>query len=80
VDAPLDDINVTKFVGLIQELSTHSQFIIITHNKKTMEIAHTLYGITMESPGVSKVVSVKLNEPETETPPESEKPLRVATG
>jgi len=80
VDAPLDDVNVTKFVELIQELSTYSQFIVITHNKRTMEIAHTLYGITMESPGVSKVVSVRLNEPEAETPPESEKQLRVAAG
>ena len=80
VDAPLDDANVTKFLRLIQELSTYSQFIMITHNKKTMEIAHTLYGITVESPGVSKVVSVRLNEPETETPPESEKQLRVAAG
>ncbi len=64
VDAPLDDANVAKFLQMIQELSDQSQLIVITHNKKTMEIAHTLYGITMESPGISKVVSVKLNDPD----------------
>ncbi|MBW2121404.1 MAG: chromosome segregation protein SMC [Deltaproteobacteria bacterium] len=64
VDAPLDDTNVGKFLEMIQELSGRSQLIVITHNKKTMEIAHTLYGITMESPGISKVVSVRLNQPE----------------
>jgi chromosome segregation protein len=63
VDAPLDDSNVTKFLEILQELSDRSQLVVITHNKKTMEIAQTLYGITMESPGISKVVSVKLNVP-----------------
>jgi len=65
VDAPLDDANVAKFLDMIRELSDQSQLILITHNKKTMEVANTLYGITMESPGISKVVSVKLNEPES---------------
>jgi chromosome segregation protein len=78
VDAPLDDANVMKFVQLVQELSDRSQFIIITHNKKTMEVSHTLYGITMESPGVSKVVSVRLNQPESVTPPTSESHTGVA--
>ncbi len=58
VDAPLDDANVTRFTDLISELSRETQFVIITHNKRTMEIARTLYGITMEEPGVSKVVGV----------------------
>lgn len=61
VDAPLDDANINRFIDLIKEFSKKSQFIIITHNKKTMETANTLYGITMETPGVSKVVSVRLN-------------------
>ncbi|MGD0916912.1 MAG: chromosome segregation protein SMC [Thermodesulfobacteriota bacterium] len=61
VDAPLDDANINRFLELIKEFSKTSQFVIITHNKKTMEIANTLYGITMETPGVSKVVSVRLN-------------------
>jgi chromosome segregation protein len=61
VDAPLDDANINRFIELVKEFSKTSQFLIITHNKKTMETANTLYGITMETPGVSKVVSVKLN-------------------
>ncbi len=78
VDAPLDDANVAKFVEMIEELSGRSQFILITHNKKTMEAAHTLYGITMESPGVSKVVSVKLNDPKSPQPPLPEKQADLA--
>ncbi|MFA5072300.1 MAG: chromosome segregation protein SMC [Nitrospirota bacterium] len=62
VDAPLDEANVTRFTRLIREMSTRSQFITITHNKRTMEMADALYGITMEEPGCSKVVSVKLRE------------------
>lgn len=58
VDAPLDDANIGRFSGLVREMSTHSQFIVITHNKRTMEAAHALYGVTMEEPGISKVVSV----------------------
>jgi chromosome segregation protein len=58
VDAPLDDANVARFAQLVTELSRDTQFIVITHNKKTMEIAQTLYGVTMEEPGVSKLVSV----------------------
>jgi chromosome segregation protein len=61
VDAPLDDANINRFLDLIKDFSKSSQFILITHNKKTMETAQTLYGITMETPGVSKVVSVRLN-------------------
>jgi chromosome segregation protein len=60
VDAPLDEANVMRFAELVVEMSGVSQFIIITHNKRTMEAAHTLYGVTMEEPGVSKVVGVKL--------------------
>jgi chromosome segregation protein len=58
VDAPLDDANVTRFTELISALSKETQFIIITHNKRTMEIAQCLYGVTMEDPGISKIVSV----------------------
>ncbi len=62
VDAPLDEANVTRFTRLIREMSGHSQFITITHNKRTMEMADALYGITMEEPGCSRVVSVQLRE------------------
>lgn len=62
VDAPLDDANVGRYNEMIREMSSASQFILITHNKRTMEISDTLYGVTMEEPGVSKLVSVKLSE------------------
>ena len=62
VDAPLDEANVTRFTRLIREMSARSQFITITHNKRTMEMADALYGITMEEPGCSRVVSVRLRE------------------
>ncbi len=61
VDAPLDDANVGRYLSLLKEFSPHHQFIVITHNKKTMEAADGLYGVTMEQPGISKVVSVKLD-------------------
>jgi chromosome segregation protein len=61
VDSPLDDANIDRFVTILKEFAPRSQFILITHNKKTMEIADTLYGITMEEPGISKIVSVRLN-------------------
>ena len=62
VDAPLDDVNVGRFNLIIQQLLAHSQFILITHNKKTMELGQRLYGVTMEEPGISKMVSVQFQE------------------
>ncbi len=61
IDAPLDDANVGRFVAMLQGMQEHTQFILITHNRKTMEIADRLYGVTMEEPGVSKLISVQLN-------------------
>jgi chromosome segregation protein len=61
VDAPLDEANVGRFNDLVRAMTDRSQFIVITHNKRTMEIADTLYGITMEEPGCSKLVSVNLS-------------------
>jgi len=61
VDAPLDDANIGKFNALLREMSAKSQFIVITHNKKTMELNDTLYGVTMEEPGVSKMVSIEMH-------------------
>jgi len=62
VDAPLDEANVGRFNDLVRSITDRSQFIIITHNKRTMQIADVLYGVTMEEPGASKVVSVNLQE------------------
>ena len=62
VDAPLDDANIGRFNEIVKDMAESSQFIIITHNKRTMEIADNLYGITMEEPGVSKLVSVCMKE------------------
>jgi chromosome segregation protein len=62
VDAPLDEANVGRFAEMVRELSRQSQMIVITHNRRTMESCDTLYGVTMEEPGVSKVVSVRLDE------------------
>ena len=64
VDAPLDDANVERFVRLLRDFSKNTQFIVVTHNKKTMEVADCLYGVTMQEPGVSKIVSVRWNRDE----------------
>ncbi len=61
VDAPLDDANVGRFAAKIAEMSERTQFIVITHNKRTMEAARALYGVTMQEAGVSKIVSVKFD-------------------
>jgi chromosome segregation protein len=62
VDAPLDDANVGRFCDLVREMSERVQFIIITHNKITMELANQLLGVTMNEPGVSRLVSVDVSE------------------
>jgi chromosome segregation protein len=61
VDAPLDEANIDRFTNLLREMTEETQFIAITHNKRTMETADILYGVTMEEPGCSKVVSVKFD-------------------
>ena len=65
VDAPLDEANIGRFTQLVAEMSAQTQFIIITHSKKTMSMAPVLYGVTMQEPGVSKLVSVRFNEEPT---------------
>jgi chromosome segregation protein len=64
VDAPLDEANVGRYNELVREMAKASQFILITHNKRTMETVDTLYGVTMEEPGCSKLVSVRLSKGE----------------
>ena len=67
VDAPLDEANVGRFIRIVKEFSSKTQFIIITHNKRTMELADVLYGVTMAQLGVSSLISVKL-ESTSKTP------------
>ena len=60
VDAPLDDVNIGRFNETVRALSANSQVVLVTHNKRTMEIADALYGVTMEESGVSKLVGVQM--------------------
>jgi chromosome segregation protein len=62
VDAPLDEANVGRFNRMLQDMCAQTQFIVVTHNRKTMEMGSVLYGVTMQEPGVSKLVSVKWEE------------------
>jgi chromosome segregation protein len=64
VDAPLDEANIGRLTRLISEMSVQTQFVVITHSKRTMEAAQALYGVTMQEPGVSRLVSVKFNAAE----------------
>jgi chromosome segregation protein len=62
IDAPLDEENIGRFTAVLKDLAQNAQFLVITHNKRTMSIADSLFGVTMEEPGVSKLVSVRLGE------------------
>lgn len=62
VDAPLDDSNIDRFTRILKKFSGNTQFIVVTHNKRTMEAAQALYGVTMEEEGISKIVTVRFNE------------------
>jgi chromosome segregation protein len=75
VDAPLDEPNIQRLTRLIADMSKQTQFIVITHAKRTMEAAETLYGVTMQEPGVSRLVSVKFNPV---MPPPQQPPQQVA--
>ncbi|MDR3049982.1 MAG: chromosome segregation protein SMC [Elusimicrobiota bacterium] len=64
VDAPLDDANIGRYIAMIKDFSKDTQFLIATHNKRTMEMADILYGVTMEEKGISKIISVRMNREE----------------
>jgi chromosome segregation protein len=72
VDAALDDANVDRLSAMIRELSNDSQMLIVTHNKKTMELASRMYGVTMQEPGVSSIISAELNTNERSEPAREE--------
>ncbi|MDR2192127.1 MAG: chromosome segregation protein SMC [Endomicrobium sp.] len=67
VDAPLDDANIGRYIAMIKEFSQKTQFLVVTHNKRTMEMADILYGVTMEEHGVSKIISVRMNKQDQAT-------------
>src|SRR3974377_2555707 len=77
LDAPLDESNINRFIRVLQRFLVHSQFIIITHNKRTIGMADVLYGITLQEQGVSKIVSVKFHK--TEEPPPDQRPPPLHT-
>ena len=77
IDAALDESNVGRYSYLLQEFSKIAQFIVITHNKKTIAAANVMYGITMQERGVSKIVSVKLTDEEKEPQKAAEVPVGV---
>jgi len=62
VDAPLDENNIGRFIRLLQEFKEQTQFVLITHNPRSIEAADWIYGVTMEEPGVSTIVGVQLRE------------------
>ncbi|MEO6035425.1 MAG: chromosome segregation protein SMC, partial [Verrucomicrobiota bacterium] len=87
LDAPLDESNVNRFVRVLKRFLAHSQFVIITHNKRTIGMADVLYGVTMQEHGVSKIVSVKFHKADEEAmdhapkhlvPPSSETPIETS--
>jgi chromosome segregation protein len=71
VDAPLDEANIGRFTQMVQLMSRDTQFILITHSKRTMSVASVLYGVTMQEPGVSKIVSVRFHQHALPAPPSS---------
>jgi chromosome segregation protein len=75
LDAPLDESNVNRFVKVLQRFLAHSQFVIITHNKRTIGMADVLYGVTMQEHGVSKIVSVKFHKADEAPSNQPTKPL-----
>jgi chromosome segregation protein len=78
IDAPLDEANIDRFLAVLNTFITQSQFIIITHNRKTIAMGDSLYGVTMEEPGISKIVSVKVRSGEESLPGEDVHPKVAA--
>ena len=62
VDAPLDETNIGRFTAMLERFKADTQFVVITHNARTIEAADWIYGVTMQEPGVSKIVSIELHD------------------
>jgi len=77
LDAPLDESNINRFLRVLQRFLVHSQFIIITHNKRTIGMADVLYGVTMQEQGVSKIVSVKFHKADETAADQKPRPLET---
>jgi hypothetical protein len=77
LDAPLDESNIIRFTAVLKRFLDHSQFVVITHNKRTISMADVLYGVTMQERGVSKIVSVRFNKEEGTAVPAGE-PANIA--
>ncbi len=75
LDAPLDESNINRFIKIVQRFVKHSQFVVITHNKRTISIADVLYGVTMQERGVSRFVSMRLQRREGDAPPAAEEKI-----
>ncbi len=75
LDAPLDESNINRFIRILQRFIENSQFVIITHNKRTIGMANTLYGVTMQEQGVSRIVSVKFHKTDDKVDPSQGTPL-----
>jgi chromosome segregation protein len=78
VDAPLDEANVVRYNEMVRSMTDRSQFILVTHVKRTMQMVDVLYGVTMPEPGVSKIVSVKINEAQRRSQSEPDAAAAVA--
>ena len=79
LDAPLDESNINRFIRVLQRFLEHSQFIIITHNKRTIGMADVLYGVTMQEQGVSKIVSVKFHKSDEQVSTDRTASLETST-
>ncbi|HJO08892.1 MAG TPA: chromosome segregation protein SMC, partial [Verrucomicrobiota bacterium] len=80
LDAPLDESNINRFIRVLKRFIDQSQFLIITHNKRTISMADTLYGVTMQEHGVSRIVSVKFQETERDEDVRSGTTKQVSRG